>query len=622
MADRKIDRVKQGFPLLPGANQTTEGYNFALELPYGTEASLVLYRKMSKTPAQEIVFSEEFRTANAAAVLIPDFPAKDYEYNFRINGRIVLDPWAYSIHGRDVFGVVEETADEHRVRCGFLSKEKYDWEGDQAPAIPYEDLILYKVHVRGYTKQYKLPARLKGTFRGLEEMIPYWKELGINALELMPPYEFSELPGKTEDDGMVSRKNAQDRVNYWGYLPGCYLAVKRSYCAGKEPEKEFRDLVKALHRAGIECIVEMYFPAGTSVVMLQRILWFWKIYYHVDGFHLVGEGIPSQGLSCDGILAETKLFFQNISDTEIGDAVRTPYRRHLAEYNYSFMQDMRRFLKSDEDMLGSAVHHIRHNSCAYGTVNFMACQDGFTLADAVSYNYKHNEANGQDNRDGSSYNYSWNCGVEGPSRKTATRQMRIRQAANAFLMVLLSQGTPMIYGGDEFGNSQNGNNNAWCQDNAIGWTDWKCLKKNERLYDFVRKAVAFRKAHPILHMPGELQGTDYLAKGFPDISFHGERAWYLSYENTSRLLGVMYCGLYAEKTDGKPDDFIYVAYNFHWENRALALPNLPEGMRWEKIADTGNLTADTFCRTDGEAYEKAVEVGPRSIVVLLGCQEE
>lgn len=620
MADRKIGRVKQGFPLLLGANQTTEGYNFAAEIPYGTEASLVLYRKMAKTPSQEIIFREEHRTGGVCSLLIPDFPAKDYEYNFRIGGKITQDPWAYGVHGRDVFGAVEDAEDEHKIRCSFLPGGSYDWEQDCSPAVPYEDMVLYKVHVRGYTKQYKLPAKIKGTFRGLMEMIPYWKELGINAVELMPAYEFPEARKEAENTGMVSRKNDLERVNYWGYLPGCYLAVKRSYCAGKVPENEFRDLVKALHRAGMECIMEMYFPKGISTVMVQRVLWFWKMYYHVDGFHLVGEGVPSEGMDCGGILAETKLFFQNVSEDyshEGGKAGRYP-----AEYNHSFMQDMRRFLKSDEDMLGSAEYHIRHNPATFGTVNFMACQDGFTLADAVSYNYKHNEANGQDNQDGNSYNYSWNCGVEGPSRKTAIRQLRIRQMANAFLMVMLSQGTPMIYGGDEFGNSQDGNNNAWCQDNATGWTDWRCLKKNEKLYTFVKKAIAFRKDHPILHMPAELKGTDYLAVGFPDISFHGERAWYLSYENTSRLLGVMYCGLYAEKSAGTPDDFIYVAYNFHWENRALALPNLPEGMKWEKIADTAAISADTFLKSDGETYEKAVELGPRSIAVFLGCKEE
>lgn len=202
----------------------------------------------------------------------------------------------------------------------------------------------------------------------------------------------------------------------------------------------------------------------------------------------------------------------------------------------NFLQDMRRFLKSDEGMVEAAAWHIRHNSENHGVINYMVCQDGFTMNDLVSYNYKHNEANGEGNQDGSSYNYSWNCGVEGPTRKVSVRQMRERQIKNAFLMMLLSQGVPMIYHGDEFGNSQSGNNNAYCQDNATGWTDWKGLSRNQGLREFVKDAIAFRKAHPVLHMPVELKGVDYLTKGFPDVSLHGERAWYLSYENTSRLL--------------------------------------------------------------------------------------
>ena len=213
--------------------------------------------------------------------------------------------------------------------------------------------------------------------------------------------------------------------------------------------------------------------------------------------------------------------------------------------------------------------------------------------------------------------------MEGPTRKVSVRQMRERQIKNAFLMMLLSQGVPMIYHGDEFGNSQSGNNHAYCQDNATGWTDWKGLSRNQGLREFVKDAIVFRKAHPVLHMPVELKGVDYLTKGFPDVSLHGERAWYLSYENTSRLLGMMYYGAYArekEDLEAAEDDFIYIGYNFHWENRSLALPNLPEGMCWKKIADT-SLHGTGFCLEEEEEYKKSIEIGPRAIVVLLGRQE-
>ena len=233
-------------------------------------------------------------------------------------------------------------------------------------------------------------------------------------------------------------------------------------------------MVHALHQAGIECIMEMYFPENTPSLQVVRSLWMWKLFYHVDGFHLMGDGVHQKVLEQDPILYGTKKMFSEIAgnaDTE----------NMLAEYNAGFKQDMRRFLKSDEGMISGAEFHVQRNTGSFGTINYMANQDGFTLYDTVAYNYRHNEANGEDNRDGSEFNYSWNCGIEGATRKQAIRKMREQQMRNAFLMLLLSQGTPMIYGGDEFANSQAGNNNAWCQDNAVGWTDWK-MRRSRRIF--------------------------------------------------------------------------------------------------------------------------------------------
>ena len=606
----RID-VRSGNPVMLGANKNIEGLNFAAEIPCGKEASLVLYRKGSKTPSREIPFREENRTGKVCSLLVCGLNTEQYEYNFRIDGRIVQDPFAHGIRGRERFGAAEETEDEHRVRCTFLPEKDYDWEGDVSPRIPYNEMILYKVHVRGYTRQQKLPAKLRGTFRGLQEMIPYWKDLGINAVELMPAYEFQEVPPSGPVSGLISEKRSAGRVNFWGYQGGFYFAPKRAYCATKEPENELRDLIRAMHKAGIECIMEFYFPEGMNRLMALRTAWFWKTYYHVDGFHFVGNGVPGALLAGDHILYGTKKLFQQYPEATENDGMS-------AECLTGFQQDMRRFLKSDEGMVSAAEYHIRHQRRDGGCINYMASQDGFTLYDTVSYNYRHNEANGEDNRDGSDYNYSWNCGIEGPTRRQVVKKMREQQMKNAFLMLLLSQGTPMIYGGDEFCNSQDGNNNAWCQDNPTGWTDWKALKKNEKLHAFVREAIAFRKAHPILHMPQEARGVDYLAKGFPDMSFHGERAWYLGTENTCRLVGTMYCGAYAQKPDGSEDDFIYTGYNFHWENRRIALPNLPDGMVWKKVADTSEKDEGTFFREREEVYEKSIEIAPRTVVVLIG----
>lgn len=615
MASQKITRVEPGYPLILGANKLINGYNFTVEVPEEAEASLLLYRKKAKTPTEKIPFTKEFRTGRICSFSLPEFKPEEYEYNFCIDGKVYPDPCAYSIRGREKFGEAMD-ADLHKIRCGFLPEEEYDWEGDSFPEISYKDMVLYKLHVRGYTKLYKEVGNRKGTFSGLIDMIPYWKKLGINAVELMPAYEFMEVPVIEPDSGFISERRQEGKVNYWGYIPGYYFAPKRSYCATREPEREFKNFVKELHKAGIECIMEIYFPKEINPFLTLRVLHFWKLYYHVDGFHLLGEGLAIDLILKDGLLSRTKLMVPGFNPYDIYQG-KIPKHRNLAEYNMGFLQDMRRFLKSDEEAVEGAAYRIKHNADTHAVINYMACQDGFTLNDMVTYNYKHNEANMEDNQDGSSYNYSWNCGVEGPSRKMMIRQIRERQMRNAFLLLLLSQGVPMIYGGDEIANSQAGNNNAYCQDNAVGWVDWKGLKKNEGLLRFVQEAIAFRREHPILHTEKELKGTDYKTKGFPDISFHGERAWYCSYDNTCRLLGVMYCGAYAEKADGEPDDFIYIAYNFHWESREIALPNLPEGLKWKKAADTGNVDNDSFFCQQEEEHMKSIEIGPRTIVVLL-----
>lgn len=617
MAGYRITEIEHGYPLLLGANKVGNSYNFAVEVPPGQEASLLLYYRRGKTPALELPFSKSSRVGRVCSMRLADFPAKDYEYNFRINGEIVQDPCAYGIRGREKFAA-PLCEDAHRVRCSFLPEEPYDWEDDRHPKLSYEEMILYKVHTRGYTKLAKtVPSAKKGSFAGLAEMIPYWTELGVNAIELMPSYEFWEIAPKEETKGLVSRRRDEERVNYWGYLPGFYFAPKASYCASKELQKEFRDFVKALHRAGMECILEFYFPAHTDPMTALRALQFWNLYYHVDGFQLVGEGVPTELLLKDGVLSGAKLL---VAGYDVGALYpeQPPVKRSVAVLDYSFLTDMRRFLKSDEDVLSAAAGHIRANSNYHGVVNFMTHQDGFTLQDLVSYNYKNNEANGENNQDGCSHNYSWNCGVEGPTRKKAVTAIRERQVKNAFLMLLLSQGVPMIYGGDEFGNSQNGNNNAYCQDNEVGWTDWRAFPKNQGLFQFVKEAIAFRKAHSILHMGQELKESDYKAAGFPDISFHGERAWYAGHENTSRLLGVMYCGAYGKN----PEEDLYVGYNFHWETRNLALPNLPEGRVWKKLADSGECPAEGAFSLRAGSCRKTIEIAPRTIIVLAAKQED
>ena len=427
--------VTYGYPLLLGVTQMADGYNFAVEAEEDSEVYLLLYRKRGREPFYELLLDEKYRTGRIFSVFMKKLNVTNLEYNFKINGEIYLDPCASRISGREHFGAAWEE-DPHKVRCGFWSGNGYDWGDEKAPETDFGDMILYKVHVRGYTRQAKLPTGLRGTFSGLVQMIPYWQELGINTVELMPAYEFMEVVPPKEPDGLVSQKGKKDEVNYWGYGNGLYFAPKSAYCATRDPHREFCDMIRAFHKAGIGCIMEMYFPAEVNPLMALRAVQFWKQNYHVDGFHILGEGAPLDLIMKDGLLAGTKIMAEGM-DTAALYKNRRPGKRCFAEYNLGFLQDMRRFLKSDEDMVPAVQYRIRHNPDDHGVINYITCQDGFTLNDLVSYNYKHNEANGEGNNDGCSYNYSWNCGIEGPSRKQWIRQMRERQMRAAFSLSLI-----------------------------------------------------------------------------------------------------------------------------------------------------------------------------------------
>ncbi|MDO4647395.1 MAG: Type II secretory pathway, pullulanase PulA and related glycosidase, partial [Eubacteriales bacterium] len=374
-------KISAGNPLIPGVTKVERGYNFTIEADEDAKVALVLYQKKTREPVREIPLKHELRMGRVRSVRVEGISPAVYEYNYRINGEIYHDPRAMLVYGREVFGApASKEEDEHAIRSGMFYPEAYDWEEDKPLNIPYEDLILYKVHVRGYTMGYKGRISKKGTFSALKKMIPYWKELGINGIELMPAYEFAETFPKRANEGMVTAKQDTERVNFWGYRSGFYFAPKKSYCAEKKPENEVRDFVKALHKAGMECIMEFYFPEGTDASYALKALQWWKVVYHIDGFHIVGEGAPLDLILRDGLLSETKLMAAGY------DFGRLPRRakRTLAEYQNGFQQDMRRILKSDEDMVGTAVRHIRENSADHGTINYMASQDGFTLKDLVT----------------------------------------------------------------------------------------------------------------------------------------------------------------------------------------------------------------------------------------------
>lgn len=613
--------VKKGNYQRLGVTKEEDGINFAVAVAGSHEVKLVLYKKGSPHIAQEIPFPKEHLIGDILAIKVCGLRWSEYEYNYCSDGQIFQDPYAQLIVGREHFGEAVSLEDGDTIRCGFAF-ETYDWMEDTNPQIPYQEIISYQLHVRGFTRHNGSKIRHKGTFLGLQEKIPYLRELGINQVKLMPAYEFDEIKKLHAQMSMSyeMRQEEMPRVNYWGYEAGNYFAPKKSYGASKDVIREFKDLVRTMHANGMEVIMEFYFPNQINSRLIMDCLTFWVTNYHIDGFHILADQVLCNMLAKDPLLSRTKIMAVYFPTEEFYSEPPFPEYENLAECNDGFLIDIRRFLKGDEDQLNQFTYRIRRNPAGRGIINYITNHDGFTLMDLVSYDEKHNEANGEQNRDGSSYNYSWNCGVEGKSRKKKILDLRMKQIKNAFLLLLLSQGTPMLLAGDEIGNSQEGNNNPYCQDNEISWVDWNLNKKNQEILQFVKDVIAFRKRHKILHMPYELRVMDTVSCGYPDVSYHGSRAWYGAFEHTNRQVGVMYCGFYAGE-----DIFLYTAYNMHWVEHEFALPHLPENLDWYTAIDTGK--SDGNCVYE-EGSEPLLEVQniftvlPRTIVVLIGRAKE
>jgi glycogen operon protein len=372
-------------------------------------------------------------------------------------------------------------------------------------------------------------------------------------------------------------------------------------------------MVKAFHKAGIEVLLEFSFAPSADIVQVVRCLTYWAQEYHVDGFSVMAR---------DSVLAElarlplfrTRKLIATWYPEEMKAYNREETHLCLAESNDGFMNDCRRLLKGDESALQAFSYRIRAYGDDCGQINYMTNHDGFTLMDLVSYDRKHNADNGEQERDGTDYNYSWNCGVEGTTKKRSIRELRMRQRKNAYAMMLFSQGTPMLLAGDEFGNSQDGNNNPYCHDSELTWLDWSRTRSNKELTVFVQEAIAFRKSHQMLHQDRKFQCADPLSSGFPDLSFHGERAWYGDFEHTRRSLGCMYSGYYAGE-----ENFLYIAYNFSWEPQEFALPLLPKGKEWHRVMDTSKKQS-FLPETEQEVLKdiRSFQVPERTVVVLEG----
>lgn len=608
---KAVEKGHRNFPL--GITKIEGGIHISVAAP-GKECSLRLYEKGK---ILDIPFAEDSRVGSVWSMDLLAEQLDGLEYTLIVDGKEVSDQYGRAFTERELWGDLKRAGKIARSR--FVVGE-FDWEDDRPLQIPYEESIIYRLHVRGFTKHSSSHVKNRGSFDGIREKIPYLKGLGVTALELLPPNEFDEVMMPDQTDGNPYKSGEPTgRLNYWGYTPGFYFAPKAAYTSrGGTPETELKALVKELHKNGLEIIIELYFTGKESPSAVLDAVRFWVQEYHVDGVHLVG-GADGRILADDPYLSATKLF------AACWNCAFSQKKRHLGEYNDGFLIDMRRLLKGDEDQMNQLIYRSKRNPREYGVINYMAHTNGFTMMDMVSYEMKHNEANGEDNQDGSAYNYTWNCGVEGPTRKKKIVDMRKKQIKNAWLLLLLSQGTPLILSGDEFGNTKKGNNNSYCQDNEISWLDWNFLNTHRDIYEFVKYAIAFRKKHPVFHMEAEPRVMDYLVCGHPDVSYHGVKAWCPEFDHFRRQLGIMYCGEYGKKPDGSQDDYFFIAYNMHWEPHEFALPKLPKGMQWHVAFNTDEKERNGIYQEGEEVLlkeQKKFMVSDRSIVVFRGIRTE
>ena len=608
----------------------------------------------------------------------PFDPASGHRFNAQ---RILLDPYARSIGGLDGWGKSGARGGVYPYRAR-PHQDEFDWEGDRQLNIPLEDLVIYEMHTRGFTAHEASGVDAPGTFAAIIEKLPYLKELGVNCIELMPVFEFDEL-----DNDLTNPETGDRLLNFWGYNPIGFFAPKASYAAGGDAADELKSLVKACHGQGIEVWLDVVFnhtaeanengptisyrgidnsiyyllkPDGSYHnfsgvgntfncnhpvvrVVLLDCLRYWVSEFHIDGFRFdlassmgrdpEGEPDPDppllEVLAYDPLLANTKLIAEAWDAGGLYQVGSFPAYGRWAEWNGRFRDDVRRFVKGDAGLVGAMAARIQGSPDIYrergprASVNFITAHDGFTLRDLVSYNHKHNLPNGEDNRDGLDDNLSWNCGCEGDSDDRSINELRLRQMKNFLSILLVSQGVPMLYMGDEIGHSKGGNNNSYCHDDEINYLDWRQMRANAALLDFVRHLIRLRQAHPVLrrraylnHQPGgELNGDQFSES----ISFHGRDPWSPDWSYESRQLAVMFCGQETDDEDAAAD-ILYLIMNAFWETAVFGLPRLPRPLGWHVAVNTSMAPPlDSYPLGQEVRLEEqdAVIAGPRSVIILV-----
>ncbi|MGN0506100.1 MAG: alpha-amylase [Lachnospiraceae bacterium] len=632
-------RTREGEDMPLGISRQNEYVRFTAAMPKETSCTLLLYETGAETPVEELAMPQVAKGIFSLDVKLADKGKQTengYEYLYRAGDSLLCDKYAVQIAGRNSFGREPEY-----VRSCVCLPEKCK---NQYVRHPLEELILYKLHVRGFTMSPTSGVKHPGTYDGLAEKIPYLKELGINAVLLLPVTEFDELAGEhhrrsgmvfgmpertyagQKKESGILKEEPNRKVNYWGYRTGntFYFAPKASYAANPAQAcQEFAAMVDAFHEAGIDVYLEMMFDAECTQAQMLDVLRYWVRTYGVDGFHINDAELPLSLVAGDAYLQDTVFFA-----TTVTEQLKNAYPGRLLEYRDNFSVEMRRYLKGDEGLVPALYHHFKYCRIGAGCVHYITDHNGFTLRDLYSYDVRHNEANGENGRDGAEYNFSWNCGEEGVTKKQKVEALRLKMMKNALMVLLLSRGIPMLLAGDEVARTKSGNNNSYCQDNEISWMDWGLCRKNKELLEYTKMLIALRKEHPMFWQERELRETDFLACGYPEISLHGVAPWQVDSSGYNRLAGILFCGNYVRKPDKTFEPHFYLLFNMHWEPHTFELP-MQGDVQWQVLFATegkrtlrGNKKEDLKKEaeeTGTEAENKTImELAPRSIVVLQG----
>jgi isoamylase len=670
--------VRPGMYEVNGATAIPCGVNFTVHSFHATSCELLLFRRMEDEPYAIIPFPENYKIGKVYSMIVFGLNIEDFEYAYRLDGpydmkkglmfnknNYLLDIYAKAVSGQRIWGVRNKDGVSYKAR---VVKEDFDWMDSNQLLIPMEDLIIYEMHVRGFTQHGSSRVEYPGTFLGLQEKIGYLKDLGVNAVELMPIFEFDETKDYREVDG----KNLLD---YWGYNTVSFFAPNTSYTAKAEYNHEgteLKELIMELHNNGIECFLDVVFnhtaegnemgscfsfkgfdnniyymltPDGHyynfsgcgntlncnhPIVqqMILECLRYWTTVYHIDGFRfdlatILGrneDGSPMnnppllKSLAFDPILGNVKLIAEAWDAGGLYQVGSFPAWNRWSEWNGRYRDEMRDYLKGDYNLSGLAAKRITGSKDLYdpqyrgnnASVNFITCHDGFTLWDLYSYNWKHNEANGWNNTDGSDDNRSWNCGIEGETENEEVLALRKKLVKNAAAVLMMSRGTPMFLAGDEFCNTQFGNNNAYCQDNEISWLNWDLLEKNKDVYEFFRYMIHLRKEHDVIR-----KDTGCCSLGFPEIQV-------IEGDNNCKVLRIIYAGRNRNNTR---DDVVCLAVNVFWEEQEFYLPSLMYGMGWYVAVDTGNRYFTNAIPNQRERMPLLeggkIRMVPRSVCVLV-----